>query len=108
MQLHLSIEKQHIQQEDMKRSFLRGVCALNMETMGIFRQDEMHCSESVQKQLNYPITNMTVECNQSSKPTVRFISDTAAVPDIACETLAKETTDCISSRTRGLVTRHYN
>ncbi|KAK6091070.1 hypothetical protein MT418_008363 [Batrachochytrium dendrobatidis] len=108
MQLHLSIEKQHIQQEDMKRSFLRGVCALNMETMGIFRQDEMHCSESVQKQLNYPITNMTVECNQSSKPTVRFISDPAAVPDIACKTLAKETTDCISSRTRGLVTRHYN
>ncbi|KAH6569717.1 hypothetical protein BASA60_007434 [Batrachochytrium salamandrivorans] len=39
IQLSSLQKEQRTQQEDMKRSFFRGVCALNMETMGIFCDD---------------------------------------------------------------------
>ena len=91
-------------QEDMKRSYLRGVTALNMEAMGLFRDPTKASEFNIQDELNQTRVDANLERIQHI-PRVRF--DKSVVASSANADRSHNTAMSAVSRTNGLVTRHF-
>nr|KAJ3419108.1 Centrosomal protein poc5 [Polyrhizophydium stewartii] len=121
MQLQDVREAQVRQQEDMKRSFLRGVCALNMEAMGIFRTGAQ--AQDLHDTLNQSRvdTNMdrivhgsaalpveaSIGGSASSLPVTERYAVAHGHPAVQGVRFTEPAHQFPNSRTQGLVTRHF-
>ncbi|KAI8929739.1 hypothetical protein BC831DRAFT_442890 [Entophlyctis helioformis] len=121
LQLQESQQDQMRQKEDMKRSFLRGVCALNMEAMSMFRNGS-EAQEDYRDAMNQPRVHAKME--QFGHPGVPGsnapVSFTKQMQNLQQQPHPQEqggtvrfaesshpAVSAVTSRTNGLVTRHY-